>query len=366
MQSQKYMDMKYLSQYREYLYKNPKLKYLFFELTDACNLSCLHCGSNACPQNHTYLPVDLIKTVLTQVSEAFSPNDIMICLSGGEPLLHPSLFEIIKYAKKCGFSCGMTTNGTLIDQTNAKRLADSGIDSVTFSVDGLEDTHDWFRNKPGSFCKTIEGIQNLLQYSQGKITTQITTVVHKRNIHQLDEMFQLACVTGVDSWRVVNLEPIGRALDNSELLLDAKQFRQLFSYIQEKRYAMKTPIDVTYGCSHYLSEELERTVRDHYFLCGSGILVASILCNGDIYSCMDIERRPELVQGNIYTDSFVDAWHNRFQIYRKDRSMECSMCCRCDDRAFCCGDAAHTWDYSEKKPLVCIKQILTDKESCDV
>lgn len=366
MQSQKYTDMKSLSQYREYLYKNPRLTYLFFELTNACNLSCLHCGSNACPQNHTYLPVDLIKTVLTQVSEAFSPSSIMICLSGGEPLLHPSLFEIIEYAKKCGFSCGMTTNGTLIDQTLAKKLVDSGIDSVTFSVDGLEDTHDWFRNKSGSFRKAVDGIQNLIQYSKGKIITQITTVVHKRNFHQLDDMFHLVCATGVDSWRAINLEPIGRALDNSELLLDSMQFRQLLSFIRQKRYAITTPIDVTYGCSHYLSEELEKTVRDHYFLCGSGILVASILCNGDIYSCMDIERRPELVQGNVYTDNFVDVWYNRFQAFRKDRSAECSMCCKCEDRVFCCGDSAHTWNYIENKPIVCVKQILTDKEYYNV
>ena len=365
LQSQKYMDMKSLSQYREYLYKHPKLKYLFFELTDACNLSCLHCGSNACPQNHTYLPVHLVKTVLSQVAEAFSPSSIMICLSGGEPLLHPSLFEIIKYAKKCGFSCGMTTNGTLIDQTISQKMIDSGIDSVTFSVDGLEDTHDWFRNKSGSFRKTMEGIQNLIQHANGNVITQITTVVHKRNFHQLDDIFRLACISGVDSWRVVNLEPIGRANDNSELLLDSIQFQQLLSFIQEKRYAIKTPIDVTYGCSHYLSVALERTVRDYYFLCGSGILVASILCNGDIYSCMDIERRPELVQGNVYTDNFVDVWHNRFQVFRKDRSAECSMCCKCEDRVFCCGDSAHTWNYTENKPIICVKKFLTDKENCN-
>jgi radical SAM protein with 4Fe4S-binding SPASM domain len=115
---------------------------------------------------------------------------------------------------------------------------------------------------------------------------------------------------------------------------------------------------VTYGCSHYLTEEFERTVRDNYFICGSGIFVASILCNGDIYSCMDIERRPELVQGNIYTDDFVDVWHNRFQIYRKDRSAACAMCRSCEDRTFCCGDAAHTWNYDTNEPLLCAKHVL--------
>lgn len=354
--------MEKLSKYRENLYKNPRLTYLFFELADACNLSCIHCGSNACPEKHTYLPIEFVKMVLYQVANAFSSESIMICLSGGEPLLHPNLFEIITISKKYGFSCGITTNGTLIDLTAAKKLVDSGVDSITFSLDGLEDTHDWFRNTSGSFGRAMQGIQNVINYSKGRILIQITTVVHTKNFHQLNELFELACAAGVDSWRVINLEPIARALEHRKLLLNARQFRQLLEFISEKRYSVKTPIDITYGCSHYLTEEFERVVRDNYFICGSGIFVASILCNGDIYSCLDIERRPELVQGNINVDDFVDVWHIRFQIYRKNRSLECEMCCKCIDRDFCCGDAAHTWDYDENKPLICIKEYLTDKE----
>lgn len=350
--------MKRLGQYREHLCKNPRLTYLFFELTDACNLNCIHCGSSACPQNNTYLSAGAIKQVLDQVAAAFSPQSIMICLSGGEPLLHPHCFEIIEYAKRLGFSCGITTNGTLIDYAVSTKIVNSCIDSVTFSLDGLADTHDWFRNKAGSFAKTLQGIRNLLVASQGLISTQITTVIHKKNIHQLEAIYDLACELGVDSWRAVNLEPIGRALDHQSLLLDPQQFRHLLRFLREKRYSPRTQIDVTYGCSHYLTEEFERTVRDHYFLCGSGILVASILYNGDIYSCMDIERRPELVQGNIYVDNFIDIWKNRFQIYRKDRSNDCEMCRHCHERDFCRGDAAHTWNYNENKPMLCVKQLL--------
>ena len=334
--------------------------YLFFELTDACNLSCIHCGSNACPQNHTYLPIESVKMVLQQVANEFSTEGIMICLSGGEPMLHPNLFEIITLSKKLGFSCGITTNGTLIDLSAANKLVDSGVDSITFSLDGLADMHDWFRNTSGSFEEAIQGIQNVIHCSKRKILTQITTVIHSKNFHEINELFELVCTLGVDSWRVINLEPIGRALDNPKLLLDAQQLRQLLGFIQEKRYSAKTSIDITYGCSHYLTEKLERTVRDNYFICGSGIFVASILCNGDIYSCLDIERRPELIQGNINCDDFVDVWKNRFQIYRKNRSMECEMCRECDDRDFCCGDAAHTWDYDGNKPMICMKNYLTE------
>lgn len=362
MQSVKRSDMERLAQYREYLYKHPRLTYLFFELTDACNLCCLHCGSHASPQNRTYLPFTDVKMVLDQVAEAYSPGNIMVCLTGGEPLLHPQLFDIIAYAKQCGFSCGITTNGMLIDGKNAQALVRCGLDTATFSLDGLEDTHDWFRNMAGSFEKTLQGIRNLHHAAGKTIPTQITTVIHKQNFHQLKELYTLVSGLGVDSWRVINLEPIGRALENQELLLDGQQLRELICFIQECRFQPKPPMEVTFGCSHYVTEKYERMIRDYYFLCGSGILVASILCNGDIYSCLDIERREELVQGNIHTHNFVDVWENRFQPFRRDRASDCDLCCRCEDRSFCCGDSGHTWDYDNHRPLLCVKQFLDNKE----
>lgn len=361
-ESVKIADMKRLAQYRDELYKSPQLTYLFFELTDACNLSCLHCGSAAGPQNKTYLPESSAKEVMDLVAERYPPEKIMICLSGGEPLMHPKFFEIVEYAKRKGFFCGITTNGTLIDNAVAEKMAECGMDSVTISLDGLKDTHDWFRNQKGTFERARRGIENLMEVASGRIGLQVTTVVHKKNMHQLEQLYDLVCQLGVGSWRVINLEPIGRALDNQELLLDAEELKQLFAFIRKKRYSSKVKIDVTYGCSHYLTEDYERTVRDNYFICGSGIFVASVLCNGDIYSCLDIERRPELVQGNVKTDNFIDVWENKFEEFRKDRCESSQLCKNCEDRIFCRGDAAHTWDYDSNQPMLCVRNMLLKGE----
>lgn len=362
MKTVKQADMERLAQYRRYLYAHPRLTYLFFELTDACNLSCLHCGSNACPQNRTYLPFEDVTMVLDQVARAYPPGSIMICLTGGEPLLHPQLCEIISYARQLGFSCGITTNGMLMDEKTANKLVNSGLDTATFSLDGLEDTHDWFRNKPGAYVKTLEGIRKLHAAAGKTVSTQITTVIHRKNFHQLTALYDLVCSLELDSWRVINLEPIGRALENRDLALDPRQLRALLTFIQEHRFSSKTPMEITYGCSHYVTEPFERMVRDNYFLCGSGILVASILCNGDIYSCLDIERRPELIQGNIRTHNFVEVWQNGFHAFRKDRSEDCDRCRSCEDRTFCCGDSAHTWDYQTGAPLLCMKELFNQPE----
>ena len=128
----------------------------------------------------------------------------------------------------------------------------------------------------------------------------------------------------------------------------------LMNYIREKHYSINVPFEVVFGCSHYLSFEYEREVREHYFMCGSGLIVASILCNGDIYSCLDIERRDELVQGNISNDRFSEVWYNRFKEFRKDRSELSIKCSKCGEKEFCKGDSTHTWNFENNEPLFCI------------
>lgn len=355
-------DMARLSEYREHLVAHPRLTYLFFELTDACNLSCLHCGSSACPQNKTYLPKQDVVKVLRSVAAKYEPSEIMVCLTGGEPLLHPDFFEIASYARRLGFACGITTNATLISKSGAKKLIPFGVGSVTVSIDGLEQSHDWFRNTKGSFVRTVDGVKNLMAATKGRISTQVTTVIHKKNIHELEQIYDLVVSLGVDSWRVINLEPIGRALEHKDLLLNATEYCYLLNYIRSKRFDPSVKIDVTFGCSHYVTVHYEREVRDTYFLCGSGIYVGSVLCNGDIYSCLDIERRSELVQGNIRTDDFVDVWENRFLEFRSDRSWRSNKCKKCGERKFCKGDSAHTWNYDTNEPLLCLKELLVAEE----
>lgn len=137
-----------------------------------------------------------------------------------------------------------------------------------------------------------------------------------------------------------------------------EELRFLLDYMQAKRFDPAAPVEVTYGCSHFLTLPYERMVRDNYFLCGAGTMVASVLCNGDIYGCMDIERRPELVQGNVFHDSFVNVWEHGFQPLRRDRSEDSEACRQCADRRYCRGDAAHTWDYDAKRPLLCMKRLF--------
>ena len=335
--------------HREELRKAPHLRWLFFEITNRCNLNCGHCGSN-CTSVGQALTVADVETTLKSI-----PRDKpAVCLTGGEPMMHPEFFEIAECVHSMGFLWGMTTNGTLIDDVAAKRLKHAGMSTVSISVDGMEQSHDSLRRKQGAWEKALCGIRAL--QNEG-FEPQVTTVLHQGNFDELEQIYELLCNMGIKNWRPINVEPIGRACESREMLLNADQFAALLSFIRGKRYDPECTMEVTFGCSHYLGVKNERMVRDHYFLCGAGILTASVRSNGDICACLDIENRPELVQGNIRTDDFMDVWLNRFHAFRRDRTADCSKCMECPERFLCEGDSTHTWDFGRNEPLLCFKDM---------
>ena len=114
---------------------------------------------------------------------------------------------------------------------------------------------------------------------------------------------------------------------------------------------------MVFGCSHYLGIGHEREVRPWYFLCNAGIYTAGILHNGDITACLDIERRPELIQGNIRKDSLKQVWEERFEVFRGDYR-KCGKCAECDEYVYCGGDSFHTWNFDTMQPNLCMKEIL--------
>lgn len=347
-----------LADYNRYLYKNPKLIHLFFELTDSCNLNCLHCGSRCVGSNKTFLDFAVIEKTLIEVANKYDSSQIMICLTGGEPLLHKDIMRIIRTARSLSFPVGITTNGTLITPSVAKELKAAGLNTITISIDGLGETHNAFRNSQDAFQKAMSGVYAL---RAEEIYPEALTVVHKNNFRELEKLYEFFKKEEFTSWRISNIEPIGRAQENKNLMLTGSELKILLDFIQDKRFDETNEMTVAYGCSHFLSIAYENMVRGYYFQCGAGIKVASIAANGDILACLDIERRDDLVQGNVFEQSFVDVWKNEFKIFRRDKSDSSQSCQKCQHKAMCMGDSCHTWNYTTDEPTYCIKTIWEDQ-----
>ena len=250
--------MRQLAAYRRSILAAPPLRNLFLELTLRCNERCVHCGSRCGEHDRVReLSAAQYRTILDDVKRDFGVRNIELDITGGEPLLRKDFYEIMGYAHSLGFRWGMTSNATLIDDEAARRLYECGMKTISVSIDGLEATHDALRGVKGAFAGAMRGIDALIRHG-GFQHIQVTTVVNHRNYDELPALFEMMRESDVDSWRVINIEPIGRALDVPDLMLTDDEYRGMFAFIREKRME---GYPVTYGCSHYLGPDLERQVR---------------------------------------------------------------------------------------------------------
>jgi heme d1 biosynthesis radical SAM protein NirJ len=132
---------------------------VIWNLIRRCNLSCKHCY--ALSADHDY-PGELSGSEVATVMDDLKVFGVpVLILSGGEPLLRPDIFDIAQRARDLGFYIGLSSNGTLIDQAMADRIAVQGFDYVGISLDGLSATHDKFRRQAGAFDRSLAAVRLL-------------------------------------------------------------------------------------------------------------------------------------------------------------------------------------------------------------
>jgi MoaA/NifB/PqqE/SkfB family radical SAM enzyme len=148
-------------------------------LSEYCNLTCQMCRR---PSEAIFMDKEVCKRVL---SEAASIGLDVISFSGGEPFVHPGIYDILEHAFSLGIKVQMVTNGTLIKREKLEFL--SQLDSMTVSFDGLEDAHDHIRQKQGTFKRSERTIRWL---TETKLCWGTNTVMQRDNAHQLYDLFK--------------------------------------------------------------------------------------------------------------------------------------------------------------------------------
>jgi radical SAM protein with 4Fe4S-binding SPASM domain len=177
----------------------------------------------------------------------------------------------------------------------------------------------------------------------------VVTCVHQKNIHELEALKEFLISRQVKAWRLFTISPIGRAKHDDDLSLTPEQLQWLMDFIVLARADDR--IKVTFSCEAYLGE-YEQKVRDSYFFCRAGIQIASILTDGSIMACPNINR--SFIQGNIYHDDFLDVWNNRFEIMRNRQWTKTGICQNCDAYKNCNGGALHLWNEKKDGIMTCI------------
>jgi radical SAM enzyme (rSAM/lipoprotein system) len=295
------------------------------------------------------MPVEDLLSALDTIENP--AGNFIVVMTGGEPLLRNDIEKCGLEIRKRGMRWSLVTNGHLYDKERQNSLLNTGMGALTISLDGIEESHNWLRRSPGSFEKVGNAIS--LAASSSRLNFDVVTCVNKRNIVELSEILDFLISKGVQTWRLFTIVPIGRASNNTDLLLTPSQFKRLMDFIASSRNGGK--FDLKFSCEGYVGK-YEYKVRDGFFFCRAGINIGSILIDGSISACPNIDR--SFVQGNIYKDNFYRTWQTKFEPFRNRNWTRTGECAECHKYPDCLGNGFHNWHGDKKNTLVCHNKLI--------
>jgi len=200
-----------------------------------CNMKCKHCSANFREEMKEVMgKKDDYRRVLADMGKSGVGE---IYLSGGEPLLLDSIFDIIKFGKENNITITLGTNGAILDEEKVKRLRDAGVDKVFMSLDHYqEEKHDFLRNGK-VFKKAVKGIEYLKKYG---IYTRVDSVIWKDNYQDLDNFVNFCKNLGVNEITFAWTMKVGRAIENDSILPPKSEYFKVGEKLKElkKKYTM--------------------------------------------------------------------------------------------------------------------------------
>lgn len=342
---------------------------VIWEVTQACDLACVHCRASAMPgRNPGELTTEEGYRLLDQVKafgEARGFGSPLFVFTGGDPLKRPDLYDLIRYSVKLGLRTNVTPSSTPLLTTEAiDRFKECGVTRMAISVDGGNAaTHDAFRQVPGSFDRCVMALRHAQKIG---LDTQFQTTVTRRNMHQLDQIADLVGEVGSKMWSLFFLIVTGRALAGDDL--DAAQYEEVFAKMYE--ISKRVPFDIkTTEAMHYRRYIIERqkaerrgeetpaergnaervAFRTAGVSDGRGFVFVSH--KGEVYPSGFLA----LSAGNVLRDSLVDVYRNSqlFKVLRDPHLRE-GKCGACEYVHVCGGSRSRafalTGDYLAEDP----------------
>jgi len=297
-------------------------------LVSECNLNCIYCYAseqNECAKGLTR--EDHLKLVddIHSISKTAK-----IVLTGGEPLLSSHAIDLADYAKNLGHPVHLLTNGTLINEQNAKRISET-FSFIKISLDGsTPEIHEFHRGK-GSFANTVKAIDLLIRY---EAPLQIAMTVTRKNIHDIDAMTKRFG----SRLTFAPLFIAGRAKTKKELSITGKEYYEALASVNGVKPLSRL-------CSSLAASKQKRNMK-----CAIGDGEISISETGDVYPCQ-LLHFPQFRAGNV-KERLLKTIYETSEVLQHCRDLtvlEVSGCKKCEIRFICGGGCRARAFYEENK-----------------
>ena len=327
----------------------PPLRLLFWESTARCNLACAHCRrldvAEAAARED--LTTDEFRAVLDSTATLGRP---IIVFSGGEPLMRNDWQELAAHAASLGLPTALATNGTLVDEALARRIAAAGFRRVSVSLDGADAaTHDAFRRVDGSFDRALAGIAALRSVGAA---VQVNATIAAHNVEQLDGLYALAVSVGAEALHLFLLVPVGCGVEIERThQLPARRYEQVLEWILDRQEAGGLELKATCAPHYYRLAAQRGRALGHSRGCLGGLAVAFVSHKGEVFPCGYLPVQC----GSVRERPFAEIWRDS-DVFGDLRDFERlkGKCGRCDFKGICGGCRARayalTGDYLAAEP----------------
>lgn len=243
------------------------------EITQKCNLRCIHCY-NRSGESYSPYKEEICDDMWKKVTKQLVEMGIFVCvISGGEPLLKKKLtFDLMDILHKGGVWLVLISNGMLIDEDTVKKFLKYNFLWIQISIDGAcPETHDSIRNKKGAWGKAVRAAMLI---SRRGLPLVIASTIIKRNINEVEDLIDLAYLTGAKRIVIDRFTPIGRgAINFQELCIPKQEEKVMYDVLKKKYLEYRSRMQVIKALSPEISLRY-----DSIFPCSSFI----VRPNGDI------------------------------------------------------------------------------------
>jgi SynChlorMet cassette radical SAM/SPASM protein ScmF len=330
------------------------LRTVYFYLTPECNLACRHCWIAPRFMNATtateFLPLPLLETVIDQ---AMPLGLTGIKLTGGEPLLHPNIMEVLDIARGHDLGVSVETNGTLVSREFAESLSRCKDPFISVSLDGVDaTTHEWVRGVEGSFDTALDGLRTLVDAG---LRPQVIMSLFRRNVDQVDDLVAMAEELGAGSVKFNIVQPSSRGLHVYESG-DALPIKDVLAVGERvvNTLSKRHSIPVFFSTPPAF-KSMSALFEEGGCGCGRCAIrnILGVLGDGSYALCGVGETVPEMVFGDASTDLLEDVWlhHPVLTEIRNGLPRRLTGICRdCAMRGTCLG-ACLAQNYTQTRDL---------------
>jgi SynChlorMet cassette radical SAM/SPASM protein ScmF len=287
------------------------LNQIYFYLTEGCNLRCRHCWIAPTYQTEHKAAAALDLDLFRHIVEQAKPLGLSgVKLSGGEPLIHPQISEILDHLRGQDLAVTVETNGVSCTAELAAKITACKKPFVSVSIDGSDAaTHEWMRGIEGCFDAAVRGIRHLVELG---LRPQVIMSLLRRNRNQMAAVVRLAESLGAGSVKFNMVQPTarGESMHEAGETLTVEELVELGKWV-ETDLSASTSLKLFY--SHPVAfRPLNRMFGVEGDGCGQcGILgILGVLGNGSYALCGIGETVPELVFGHAGLDRLEDVWNN--------------------------------------------------------